>query len=35
MKTHYYKDDIIKICDMKHLTVEEIFAKISKTFKDA
>jgi len=35
MKTHYYKDDIIKICDMKHLTVEEIFSKISKIFKDA
>lgn len=35
MKTHYYKDDIIEICDMKHLTVEEIFETISKKFPEA
>ena len=35
MKTHYYKEDIIKICDMKHLTVEEIFEEISSSFPDA
>jgi len=32
MKTHYYKDDIINICDKKHLTVEEIFNEISEKF---
>jgi Fe2+ or Zn2+ uptake regulation protein len=35
MKTHYYTQDIINICDMKHLTVEEIFEEISKNFPDA
>lgn len=25
MKIHYYTDEIIKICDCKHLTVEEIY----------
>jgi len=35
MKTHYYKDDIKKICDKKHLTVEEIFKEISKKFPEA
>lgn len=35
MKTHYYKEDIINICDMKHLTVEEIFKGISEKFPEA
>jgi len=35
MKTHYYKEDIIKICDKKHLTVEEIFEEIKKIFPTA
>ncbi len=35
MKRHYYTEDIIKICDMKHLTVEQIFEEISKKFPEA
>jgi len=35
MKTHYYRDEIIKICDNKHLNVEEIFEKLSKIHDDA
>ncbi len=35
MKIHYYKDDIINICDKRHLTVEEIFEEISKSFPEA
>ncbi|MDD3793809.1 MAG: transcriptional repressor [Candidatus Gracilibacteria bacterium] len=35
MKTHYYREDIIKICDKKHLTVEEIFEELSKIHNDA
>ncbi len=35
MKTHYYTQDIIDICDCKHLTVEEIFEQISKKYPDA
>ena len=35
MKTHYYTKDIIKICDKKHLTVDEIFKEISKIFPEA
>jgi len=35
MKTHYYTQDIINICDKKHLTVEEIFSEISKKFSEA
>jgi len=35
MKTHYYTQDIINICNMKHLTVEEIFEQISKDFPEA
>lgn len=35
MKTHYYRDDIIKICDKKHLTVEQIFEEINKLYDDA
>lgn len=35
MKTHYYREDIMKICDKKHLTVEEIFEELSKIYSDA
>ena len=35
MKTHYYTQDIINICNAKHLTVEQIFEKISKKFPEA
>ncbi len=35
MKRHYYTEDIINICDMKHLTVEQIFEQISKKFPEA
>ncbi len=35
MKTHYYTKDIIKICDKRHLTVDEIFKEISKIFPEA
>jgi len=34
MKTHYYTESIIKTCDKKHFTVEQIFEKISKTFPE-
>lgn len=35
MKTHYYKDNILAICDKRHLTVEQIFEEISNKFSDA
>lgn len=35
MKTHYYRDDILKICDDKHLTVDEIFQELSKIYPEA
>jgi Fe2+ or Zn2+ uptake regulation protein len=35
MKIHYYTENIIKICDKKHLTVEEIFTEISIIFPEA
>lgn len=35
MKTHYYKDDIVNICDDKHLTVEQIFEEVSNKFPEA
>lgn len=35
MKTHYYTQDIIDICDNKHLTVDEIFSYISKKYPQA
>ncbi len=30
MKIHFYTQDILKICDDKHLSVDEIFEEISK-----
>ncbi len=35
MKTHFYIDEIINICEDKHLTVEEIFEQIKINFQDA
>lgn len=35
MKTHYYTDEILNICDCNHFTVEEIFSKISLKFPDS
>lgn len=35
MKTHFYTEDIINICDNRHLTVDEIFEKISQIHKSA
>lgn len=35
MKTHYYTQDIIEICNLRHLTVEEIFDKISNKYPEA
>lgn len=35
MKTHFYTQDIIDLCDNKHLTVDEIFQFISKKYPTA
>ncbi|MDP3381634.1 MAG: transcriptional repressor [bacterium] len=35
MKIHYYTEEIIKICDCQHLTVEDIYDKISKKYPEA
>ncbi len=35
MKKHYYTDDILKICDGFHFSVDEIFEKIQKIFPQA
>jgi len=35
MKTHYYTNEIIDICDSKHLTVAEIYTKISDKYPEA
>lgn len=35
MKTHFYTNEIIKICDNNHLTVDEIFKILSKKFPSA
>lgn len=35
MKTHFYTNEIIKICDNNHLTVDEIFETLSKKFPNA
>ena len=32
MKTHFYTQDIISLCDNKHLTVDEIFEYVSKKY---
>lgn len=35
MKLHYYKEDIIDLCDDNHLTVDEIFTEIQKKYPNA
>jgi Fe2+ or Zn2+ uptake regulation protein len=35
MKTHYYTNDIIDICDCNHLTVADIYDKISAKYPEA
>lgn len=35
MKTHFYTQNIIEICDNNHLTVDEIFEFISKKYPSA
>lgn len=35
MKTKFYTDDIINLCDNKHLTVDEIFTYISQKYPNA
>jgi len=32
MKTHYYKQYIVDICDDKHLTVDEIVSELQTVF---
>lgn len=35
MKIHFYTEDIIQVCDNKHLTVDEIFQYISEKYPTA
>lgn len=35
MKTHFYMQKILEICDNNHLSVEEIFESIKNKFPDA
>lgn len=35
MKTHFYTQDIIDICDNNHLTVDEIFEMVAKKHPNA
>ncbi len=35
MKKHYYHDDIVEICNCKHLTVDEIFEELIKIHPEA
>jgi Fe2+ or Zn2+ uptake regulation protein len=35
MKTHYYTNEIVEICDCKHLTVAEIYDYISAKYPEA
>ena len=34
MKTHYYKQYIIDICEEKHLTVDQIVSELQSIFKE-
>ncbi len=34
MKTHFYTNSIIEVCDNHHLSVDQIFKAISAQFKD-
>ena len=35
MKKHFYKNDIIKVCENNHLNVDEIYKKIIKIHPEA
>ncbi len=35
MKTHYYTNEIVSLCDSKHLTVSEIYDYISSKYPEA
>lgn len=35
MKTHFYKEDILRVCDNWHLSVEEIYEKVTENKKAA
>lgn len=35
MKTHFYTQEIINVCDNNHLTVDEIFELVAKKFPNA
>lgn len=35
MKTHFYTQEIIDICENKHLSVDEIFTSISEKYPEA
>lgn len=35
MKVHYYTNEIIDICDCNHLTVTDIYTKISEKYPEA
>ena len=35
MKHHYFNDQIIELCDNNHLTVDDIFSKISESHPSA
>ena len=35
MKKHYYTDEIVKICDNHHFTVDAIFEQIQRKFPEA
>lgn len=34
MKTHYYTDEILQVCDNKHLTAEDIFYLLKLKYSD-
>ena len=34
MKVHYFPDDIVEICNMKHLTVDDIHSELVRLWKD-
>lgn len=35
MKTHFYNNEIIEICNNNHLTIDEIFKEITKKYPKA
>ena len=34
MKTHYYTDEIVSICENQHLTVDQIFKELKTQFSE-